>query len=208
MFRITMFLSLLVLLTSLVPAALSRSVINPRGHGDCEPTFPLANRTAQEVVEQLNLIPNEEKGYFTQTFEDPLTVNNRSVSTAIYYLLEGSDGPSIWHRVDNTEIWHYYAGAPLTMSFSYDDGQPWRETVLGPDIFNHQQPQVVVGKKEWQSAQSWGDWTLVGTTGKEYPFLSPTLLKWSFLSNIASDSVAPGFTEGGVELAPPYWQPS
>lgn len=172
MFRITMLLSLLVLLTSLVPAALSRPPIKTPSHGDSEESFPIAKYTAQEVIEQLDLIPNEEKGYWTQTFEDPHSVNNRSVGTAIYYLLEGSEGHSIWHRVDATEIWHYYAGAPLTMSLSRDDGQPVREMVLGPDIFNGQQPQVVVGKQEWQSAQSWGNWTLVGTTGKEYIRLS------------------------------------
>ncbi|KAK2754815.1 hypothetical protein FQN54_006708 [Arachnomyces sp. PD_36] len=179
-----MLLGLLVLLTSLVPAALSRPPISPPSHGDSEESFPVEKYTAQEVIEKLDLIPNEEKGYYKQTFEDPQTVNNRSISTAIYYLLEGSVGRSIWHRVDAPEIWHYYAGAPLTMRLSRDDGQPVREMALGPNIFNNQQPQVVVGKQEWQSAQSWGNWTLVGTT------------------------VAPGFVPSGVELAPPDWQPN
>ena len=124
--------------------------------------------TAQEVIAQLNLTANVEKGFYAQTFEDPDKVNNRSVSTAIYYLLEGADSPSYWHRVDAVEIWHYYAGAPLTLSLSNDDGKPVRQNVLGPDIFNGEQPQVAIQKMEWQHAQSLGDWTLVGTTGKHF----------------------------------------
>ncbi|KAI0004862.1 RmlC-like cupin domain-containing protein [Xylariaceae sp. FL0662B] len=123
------------------------------------------HRTAQEVVDKLGLIPNEEKGYYIQTFEDTASCGNRSASTAIYYLLEGSAGSSVWHRVDAVEVWHYYAGAPLTLSLSYDDGNPVVKKVLGPDIFDGEQPQVVVAKWQWQSARSSGDWTLVGTTG-------------------------------------------
>ncbi|KAI0134273.1 RmlC-like cupin domain-containing protein [Xylariales sp. AK1849] len=145
---------------------------------------PVDQRTAQEVIDRLNLTANVEKGYYIQTFQDPDSVNNRSASTAIYYLLEGSAGPSYWHRVDAVEVWHYYAGAPLTLSLSFDDGQPVVEKVLGPDIFVGQQPQVAITKWEWQSARSLGNWTLVGTT------------------------VAPGFIESGFELAAPDWEPN
>lgn len=127
---------------------------------------PIDQRKAQEIVKQLNLQPNPEKGYYAQTFEDPDKVNNRSVSTLIYYLLEGSAGDSKWHRVDAAEVWHYYAGAPLTLSLSQDDGLPVEKHVLGADIFNKQAPQVVIPKDTWQSARSGGSWTLVGTTGK------------------------------------------
>jgi predicted cupin superfamily sugar epimerase len=37
---------------------------------------------------------------------------------------------------------------------------------LGPDVFAGQQPQVAIGKWEWQRAKSLGAWTLVGTTGR------------------------------------------
>lgn len=133
------------------------------------PHTPISQRSAQEVIEKLSLIPNEEKGYYIQTFEDPFTIPslNRSASTAIYYLLEGSAGDSIWHRVDAAEVWHYYAGAPLVLSLSFDDGQPLRKQTLGPDVFDDQAPQVAIQRGEWQSARSLGDWTLVGTTGTE-----------------------------------------
>lgn len=131
------------------------------------------DRSADEIVKKLNLTANVEKGYFIETFEDRYRIPslNRSASTAIYYLLEGSAGDSAWHRVDAAEVWHYYAGAPLILSLSHDDGRPWRTKELGPDIFVGQQPQVVVGRQEWQSAKSLGNWTLVGTTGKMIVFI-------------------------------------
>jgi uncharacterized protein len=126
----------------------------------------LSKRTAQEVINQLQLVPNLEKGFYVQTFQDQDTTHSRSLSTAIYYLLEGSAGDSYWHRVDAVEIWHYYAGAPLTLSLSRNDSTPTRKCILGPDIFNGQQPQIAIPKWEWQRARSMGDWTLVGTTGE------------------------------------------
>ncbi|KAH6654851.1 RmlC-like cupin domain-containing protein [Truncatella angustata] len=145
---------------------------------------PIDQRSAQEVVEQLQLVPNVEKGYYIQTFQDPVTIANRSLSTAIYYLLEGTAGQSIWHRLDAAEVWHFYAGAPLTLSLSHNDGAPVQKQVLGPDVFSDQSPQVVIPAGTWQSAHSLGSWTLVGTT------------------------VAPGFVEGGSELAEPGWAPA
>lgn len=128
---------------------------------------PINNRSAQEVITKLNLAPNPEKGYYAQTFQDTALVNgNRSASTLIYYLLEGSSGDSVWHRVDAAEVWHYYAGAPLTLSLSWNNGSRTEKPVLGQEIFDGQAPQVVILENQWQSARSHGDWTLVGTTGK------------------------------------------
>jgi predicted cupin superfamily sugar epimerase len=140
--------------------------------------------SAQAVVKKLGLVPNEEKGYYIQTFEDELKVaNNRSASTLIYYLLEGKVGSSYWHRVDSVEVWHYYAGAPLTLSLSYNDGKKVEVKTLGPDIFHGQAPQVAIGKWQWQSAKSLGAWTLVGTTGK----FTSILLCLMFLSVLANE---------------------
>ncbi|KAG5937333.1 hypothetical protein E4U53_000024 [Claviceps sorghi] len=147
------------------------------------PDTTIAHRPASQIIHRLRLMPNVEGGYYAQTFQDPDTVANRSLSTLIYYLLEGAEGPSKWHRVDATEVWHFYAGAPLTLALSRDDGRPVARHLLGPDLFAGQAPQVVVPKGTWQRARSAGSWTLVGTT------------------------VAPGFTSTGFELAPPGWHP-
>ncbi|KLJ13838.1 hypothetical protein EMPG_11220 [Blastomyces silverae] len=180
--RIPVLLSLLAFL-ALLTSPVMAAVPKPKDCDHGKPKGPITRYTAQQVVKKLGLIPNIEKGYYIETFRDPDSVNNRSVSTAIYYLIEGSVGPSYWHRVDAAEAWHYYAGAPMKMYLSHNDGQPVRKQILGPNIFNCEKPQVVVGKWEWQSAQSLGDWTLVGTT------------------------VAPGFDPNGFEIMPPDWQP-
>lgn len=142
-------------------------------------------RTAKDVIAALNLVPHPEKGFFVETFRDPAaSADGRAASTYIYYLLEGEAGLSHWHRVlDAVEVWHYYAGAPLQLSLSRDDGQPVRHVVLGPDVWKGQRPQVIVGRGEWQHALSLGDWTLVGC------------------------SVAPGFDFKSFEMAKPGWEP-
>ncbi|KAI9151912.1 putative cupin family protein [Paramyrothecium foliicola] len=143
------------------------------------------SKSARDVIEALNLSPHPEKGYFVETFRDSSgTSDGRSLSTCIYYLLEGESGLSHWHRVlDAVEVWHYYAGAPLRLSLSYNDGKPVRDVVLGPNVWAGERPQVVVQRGEWQHALSLGDWTLVGCT------------------------VAPAFTMDSFEMAEEGWEP-
>jgi predicted cupin superfamily sugar epimerase len=147
--------------------------------------------SAKEVIAALNLTPHPEKGYYIETFRDLATSasaedggKERSHKTCIYYLLEGDSGPSHWHRVlDAVEVWHHYAGAPLELSLSWDDGKPVRHLVLGKDLWKGERPQAVVQRGEWQRATSLGAWTLVGC------------------------SVAPAFAFEGFEMAIPGWEP-
>lgn len=91
--------------------------------------------SAQEVIAALGLTPHPEKGYYVETFRDAVEPGPRAHSTCIYYLLEGESGLSHWHRVlDAVEIWHYYAGAPMQLSLSLDDGTPTRDFILGVDL--------------------------------------------------------------------------
>lgn len=96
----------------------------------------LSAKTAKDIIAELNLKPHPEKGYYIETFRDSSTdLTGRAHSTQIYYLLEGESGLSHWHRVtDAVEVWHYYAGAPLQLSLSWDDGKPVRNLVLGLDF--------------------------------------------------------------------------
>jgi uncharacterized protein len=138
--------------------------------------------SAADIIARLGLQPHPEGGHFRETFRDPATdANGRAASTLIYFLLARGER-SHWHKVDAVEIWHFYAGAPLTLRIAGEQ-QPAQTTMLGIDLASGQQPQAVVPAHAWQSAESTGDWTLVGCT------------------------VAPGFTFAGFELAPREWEP-
>ena len=135
---------------------------------------------AAEIIRRLELKPHPEGGHYRETFRDPHTVNGRAASTSIYFLLQRGER-SHWHRVDAVETWHYYLGAPLKLSVV--NGASEEIIRLGPDIAAGEAPQVTVPARAWQSAESYGDWTLVGCT------------------------VAPGFEFSGFELAPKGWRP-
>ena len=137
--------------------------------------------TADDIVSLLDLEPHPEGGAFRETFRDRPGEDGRSRSTAIYFLLR--DGQrSAWHTVDAIEMWHWYAGAPLKLWIS-DDGKQVRELTLGNDLASGERPQGIVPERAWQSAQTTGDWTLVGCT------------------------VAPGFEFSGFTLAEEGWEP-
>ena len=71
--------------------------------------------SAQEIIARLGLQPHPEGGHYSETFRDPRGQDDgRAHSTAIYFLLARGER-SHWHRIDAVEIWHYYAGAPLTL---------------------------------------------------------------------------------------------
>jgi uncharacterized protein len=138
--------------------------------------------TADDVVRRLDLAPHPEGGFYRETFRDErIDANGRAASTAIYYLL-GLGDVSEWHRVDATEVFHYYAGAPMVLTVS-PNGHDAQARHLGPDFASGQVPQIVVPAGWWQTSTSLGAWTLVGCT------------------------VAPGFDFAGFEMAPPGWRP-
>ena len=137
---------------------------------------------AADIIRLLDLKPHPEGGHFRETFRDTrLDANGRSASTAIYFLLARGER-SHWHRIDAVEVWHYYAGSPLTLEIADGDGR--RSIRLSPDLAAGHVPQAIVPAQAWQAAESAGDWTLVGCT------------------------VAPGFEFAKFELAPPGWTPA
>ncbi|KAG6116737.1 hypothetical protein E4U14_008398 [Claviceps sp. LM454 group G7] len=146
----------------------------------------LTQHTTDEVIKLLNLSTNIQGGYFRQTFEDPDKVpgSNRSLSTSNFYLIAHKEGPSNWHRLDATEMWHYYAGAPLILHQvqRFENKSIHSKLIdLGLDTSKEkfpQVPQVVIPKGVWQRAISMANWTLVVTTG-----------------------TSPGFTQEGFKLA-------
>jgi polyphosphate glucokinase len=139
---------------------------------------------AERIIADLGLAPHPEGGWYRETWRD-------GAGTAILFLLRSGER-SAWHRVaGRAEIWHFYAGAPLTLRTAPggtvagpggDVPLGW-DVVLGSDVAGDQQPQYAVPAGLWQCAQTTGDWSLVGTT------------------------VAPPFDFDAFELAPPGFDP-
>ena len=120
----------------------------------------------QEIVRLLDLSPHPEGGFYRETFRDTQGgADGRAGSTAIYFLLPGGV-ISRWHRVDAAEVWHWYAGAALTLSEGGAGPAPAaaRDLILGNALTADERPQHVIPAGVWQQAQSSGAWTLVGCT--------------------------------------------
>lgn len=101
--------------------------------------------------------------------------SRRGSGTAIYFLLTDQQA-SHWHKVDATEIWHYYTDAPLILSLSATDDGPRQDLTLGPDLTSGALPQLIVPPHPWQAARTTEDWTLVGCTvspGFEFSGFTP-----------------------------------
>ena len=131
-----------------------------------------------DIIDRLALAPHPEGGWYRETWRDASAP--RGAGSAIYFLLQAGE-VSQWHRVDAVEVWHHYLGAPISHSTATAGGV--LTTVLGSDLADGERPQLIVPARTWQSARSRGDWTLVGCT------------------------MAPAFTSGGFDLAPPGWEP-
>ncbi|RFB89463.1 cupin [Rhizobium leguminosarum bv. trifolii] len=135
----------------------------------------------EDIIRELGMQPHPEGGWYAETFRDTAG-GERGHSTAIYYLLTTGQR-SHWHRVhDAVEVWHYYAGAPLSLHRS-EDGTASETLTLGNDLAAGERPQAIVPANWWQAAESRGDFTLVGCT------------------------VSPGFEFSSFEMASPGWTP-
>jgi len=132
---------------------------------------------AQEIIKTLDLSPHPEGGWYRETWRDG--TEPRSTGTAIYFLLEAHQN-SHWHKVDATEIWHWYAGSALELDIHTDQR---RTLLLGPSLLAGQEPQRIVPKEAWQRARPVDGWVLVGCT------------------------VSPGFEFDGFTLAEAGWDP-
>lgn len=114
---------------------------------------------AQRWIETLQLQPHPEGGYYRETYRSPQRLMGcclhehegpRVVATAIYFLLPGGEFSAL-HRLRSDEMWHFYAGSPLTLHLITPEGD-LVQVRLGPNAQNGESFQAVVPAGCWFGA--------------------------------------------------------
>jgi predicted cupin superfamily sugar epimerase len=130
--------------------------------------------TAEEMIKRLDLSKHPEGGWYRETYRSTEYVegsvlpsrfgSSRSFCTSIYFLLEQGDYSAL-HRIKSDEIWHFYAGAPLTIHTFTSHGE-YLELKLGTELAAGESFQKVVAAGCWFGAEvsGPGEYSLVGCT--------------------------------------------
>jgi predicted cupin superfamily sugar epimerase len=101
--------------------------------------------TVKRWIDALDLARHPEGGWFRRVYTAEQRMSDGNpVMSAIYYLLEGHDFSAL-HRIKQDELWHFYAGDPLTLHILHADGTastaalssegPFQATVKAGDLF-------------------------------------------------------------------------
>lgn len=141
--------------------------------------------SAEALIEQLQLAPHPEGGWYRETWRAPADASGRARGTAILFLLRSGEA-SHWHRVDADELWLWQGGDPLELGISVSDSGPVQTELLGSDVARGEALQALVPTGAWQAARP-----VTGAAGYA----------------LVSCVVVPGFEFDGFELAPPGWAP-
>jgi hypothetical protein len=117
-------------------------------------------RSAADWIAELGLVPHPEGGHFRESYRAAERVagphlparygGGRAFSTAIYFLLSAGE-VSVLHRLKSDELWHFYAGGPLSL-FVIHPGGDLREIALGPDPERDHALQAAVPAGAWFGA--------------------------------------------------------
>jgi uncharacterized protein len=128
----------------------------------------------QDIIQNLQLKPHPEGGYYRETYRSIGEINEESLntdylgkrnySTCIYYLLT-SDAFSAFHRIKQDEIWHFYNGSPICLHMISSQGV-YSKVTIGINLNEGQVPQFIVPGGIWFAANvaTNNDFSLVGCT--------------------------------------------
>jgi predicted cupin superfamily sugar epimerase len=116
--------------------------------------------TAERWIDHLDLESHPEGGYYRETYRTAESIPQsalpdrfdgpRDVATLIYFLLP-ADSFSALHRIQQDEVWHFYAGAPITLH-QIDAGGTYATQTLGRAVTEGQQLHIVVPAGTWFGA--------------------------------------------------------
>jgi predicted cupin superfamily sugar epimerase len=128
----------------------------------------IASKNRETWINELNLEPHVEGGYFSFKFgsekqRKTAAGQERRDYSCINFMVT-HDSPSRFHVMDSDEIWHYHAGAPLTMHVIDKQGDYFVQRV-GLDAAKGEMLSVAM-KAGWifGATVEDGDFTLVSCT--------------------------------------------
>jgi predicted cupin superfamily sugar epimerase len=113
--------------------------------------------TSKDYIQQLQLIPHPEGGYYKETYRSPLDISlegfsdERSISTSIYFLLEKGQQSAL-HRIKSDEIWFHQDGDSIEI-IELDENNIEAITCLGKNILRGEVLQHVVKAGRWFGAR-------------------------------------------------------
>jgi uncharacterized protein len=135
------------------------------------------SRKSKFWIEKLQLSQHPEGGFYRETYRADLAINfptkrehpsqndrvaSRSISSTIYYLLEGGQ-KSMFHRMKNSdEIWHFYTGSSLTLYVINKITRSVSKLKLGNEPDKGEQFQILI--KQGAVVNDLTSYALVGCT--------------------------------------------
>lgn len=129
-------------------------------------------KSAQSWIDHLDLERHPEGGYYRETHRSSPSIpeeglpdrfgGDRDAAALIYFLLP-ADAFSALHRIRQVEMWHFYAGDPLTLH-QITPGGAYRTCTLGRAVTDDQHLHTVVPAGRWFGATVDAEtgYTLVG----------------------------------------------
>ena len=115
--------------------------------------------SANYWIKHLRLRPHPEGGYFRETYRSKKKIGNRSLSTAIYFLI--AKGKNSWpHRIKSDEMWHFYEGGTLALHMESPRGKKKKLLMGKTGVL---QAMVPAGWWMWAEVAR-GDYALIGCT--------------------------------------------
>lgn len=129
------------------------------------------NKTVNALVEQLQLLPHPEGGFYRETYRSSISrvphaefsiAEKRNTSTAIYFLLTKGNF-SAFHRIKQDELWHHYLGDAVAIHTISPEGV-YAKLLLGKDLNRNEFPQHIVKGGFWFASETIGEFALAGCT--------------------------------------------
>lgn len=109
-------------------------------------------QSAEQWIQSLQMRRHPEGGWYREFYRSNESIpqrclpvrfaGDRAFSTAIYFLLEGTEFSAL-HRIQQDELWHFYDGSPLTVHVIDTVGN-YSAIALGRDLSTGQRPMALV----------------------------------------------------------------